>query len=162
MSYYDRFCNLEMNEIWKFTDMSDFLVAINERLNSRSSYGEHLEVLSDEEQVIYICMLLEAEVNNGGFDQFLYNSSGDYACRVEECFRAIGASKTADICRTAFSAYGKPIPTDSVKRNDFLDEMNDEEISEILSDCDNQFYEYPDQLEALYYQYILSNRDKFS
>ena len=150
------------DEIWNLTDKTDFLIAINERLNERSSYGEHLERLSAEEQVFYICNLLEEEVNNGGFDQFLYNSSGDYAGRVEECLRIIGANKTADICHTAFSAYGKPIPQDRDKREKFLDKMESDEISAILSDCDDQFYEYPDQLEALCYAYIVANKEKFS
>ena len=112
---------MELDEIWQLTDKTDFLIAINERLNARSSYGEHLEQLSSEEQVFYICNLLEEEVNNGGFDQFLYNSSGNYAHRVEECLRTIGANKTADICHVAFAAFGKPIPQDRNKREKFLD-----------------------------------------
>ena len=153
---------MELDEIWQLTDKTDFLIAINERLNARSSYGEHLERLSSEEQVFYICNLLEEEVNNGGFDQFLYNSSGNYAHRVEECLRTIGANKTADICHVAFAAFGKPIPQDRNKREKFLDKMESDEISDILSDCDDQFYEYPDQLEDLCYQYIVANKEKFA
>lgn len=151
-----------LDEIWQLTDKTDFLIAINERLNERSSYGECLERLSPEEQVFYICNLLEEEVNNGGFDQFLYNSSGDYTHRVEECLRTIGANKTADICRTAFTAYGKPIPQDRNKRQKFLEKIENDEISAILSDCDDKFYGYPDNLEELNYQYILENKTKFS
>ena len=153
---------MELDEIWQLTYKTDFLIAINERLNARSSYGEHLERLSSEEQVFYICNLLEEEVNNGGFDQFLYNSSGNYAHRVEECLRTIGANKTADICHVAFAAFGKPIPQDRNKREKFLDKMESDEISDILSDCDDQFYEYPDQLEELCYQYIVANKEKFA
>ena len=153
---------MELDEIWQLTDKTDFLIAINERLNARSSYGEHLEQLSSEEQVFYICNLLEEEVNNGGFDQFLYNSSGNYTHRVEECLRTIGANKTADICHVAFAAFGKPIPQDRNKREKFLDKMESDEISDILSDCDDQFYEYPDQLEDLCYQYIVANKEKFA
>ena len=152
---------MELDEIWKLTDTTDFLIAMNERLNARSAYGEHLERLSAEEQVFYICNLLEEEVNNGGFDQFLYNSSGDYAHRVEECLRIIGANKTADICHTAFAAFGKPIPQNRNKREKFLDKMESDEISDILSDCDDQFYESPDPLEDLCYQYIVANKGKF-
>ena len=153
---------MALDEIFKLTDKTDFLIAMNERLNARSSYGEHLERLSSEEQIFYICNLLEEEINNGGFDQFLYNSSGDYTHRVEECLRTIGATKTADICRTAFSAYGRPIPQDRKQRQKFLDRMENDEISAILSDCDDQFYEYPDQLEDLCFAYIVANKDKFS
>lgn len=151
-----------LDEIWQLTDKTDFLIAINERLNERSSYGDYLERLSAEEQVFYICNLLEEEVNNGGFDQFLYNSSGDYANRVEECLRTIGANKTADICRTAFAAFGKPIPQDRKQRQKFLEKMESDELSAILSDCDDRFYEYPEDLEELCYAYIVANKEKFS
>ena len=151
-----------IEEIWKITDQTDFLIALNDRLNKRSDYGDHIERLSAEEQVFYICNLLMEEVNNGGFDQFLYNSSGNYAHRVEECLRTIGASKTADICHTAIVAFGKPIPQDRNKREKFLDKMESEEISDILSACDAQFYEYPDQLEDLCYAYIIANKEKFA
>jgi hypothetical protein len=158
----DESAAMDLEEIWKLTDQTDFLIAINERLNERTDYGDHLERLSAEEQVFYICNLLMEEVNNGGFDQFLYNSSGDHAYRVEDCLRIIGANKTADICHTAFSAFGKPIPQDRDKRQKFLGKMESDEISDILSRCDDQFYEYPDPLEALCYRYIVANKSKFS
>jgi hypothetical protein len=158
----DESAAMDLEEIWKLTDQTDFLIAINERLNERTDYGDHLERLSAEEQVFYICNLLMEEVNNGGFDQFLYNSSGDHAYRVEDCLRIIGANKTADICHTAFSAFGKPIPQNRDKRQKFLEKMESDEISDILSRCDDQFYEYPDPLEGLCYRYIVANKSKFS
>jgi len=153
---------MDLEKIWSLADKTDFLMAINERLNARSSYGEYLERLSAEEQVFYICNLLEEEVNNGGFDQFLYNSSGNYAHRAEECLRIIGADNTADICHTAFAAFGKPIPKSRNKRQKFLEKMESDEICDILSDCDSKFYEYPDRLDELCYQYIVANKEKFS
>ena len=44
-------------EIWKITDQTDFLIALNDRLNERSQYGDHIERLSAEEQIFYICNL---------------------------------------------------------------------------------------------------------
>ena len=152
----------DLSNIWKITDKTELLIAINDRLNARSEYGEYMERLSIEEQVLYICMLLEAEVNNGGFDQFLFNSSGNFAHRVEDCLRTIGANKTADFFHTAFAAFGKPIPQDWDKRQNFLEKMESDEIADILSDCDDQFYASPDLLEKLNYQYIMANKTKFS
>ena len=64
--------------------------------------------------------------------------------------------------KKSFAAFGKPIPQDRNKREKFLDKMESDEISDILSDCDDQFYEYPDQLEDLCYQYIVANKEKFA
>lgn len=151
-----------LDEILLITNKTDFLIALNERLNARSAYGNHLEYLCAEEQVFYICNLLMEEVNNGGFDQFLYNSSGNHAHRVEECLRTIGANKTADLCHTAFSAYGKPIPQEIKKRRKFLEKMERDEICDVLNNCDDQFYRDPDRLEELCYQYIIANKEKLS
>ena len=152
----------DLSEVWQLTDSYEIVSAIHDRINQKSYYGEHMNRLSYEEQVICICNILEQEVNNGGFDQFLFNSSGNYAHRVEECLRAIGADKTADICRKAFSAYGKPIPQDRTQRQKFMEKMESDRITDIFDECDGQFYEYPDNLEELCCRYILANKEKFS
>ena len=159
---YSEASAMELSEIFALEDTTDFLIAINDRLNQRTDYGDRIDLLSPEEQVFYICNLVMEEVNNGGFDQFLYNSSGDHAHRAEDCLRTIGANKTADICHTALSAFGKPIPRNRNQRQKFLDKMESDEISEILDDCDGKFYEYPDPLEELCQQYILANKSSFT
>jgi hypothetical protein len=44
---------------------------------------------------------LESEVNNGGFSQYFQNSGAETAPFVAEALNAIGAPRTADICRRA-------------------------------------------------------------
>lgn len=146
----------------KAENKTEFLIAANNRLCEKSDYGEDLSALTAEEQVFYIVNGLEQEVNNGGFSQYLYNSSGNYAHRVVECLRIIGADKTAEICITAFAAFGHSIPQDRSEREDFLDEYETDQVSEILNRCDERFYKYEDDLETLNYNYILANRDKFT
>ena len=149
-------------KVWELEDPFEILSAVRDRIDQKSDFGARMDGLSPEEQVICICNLVEMEVNNGGFDQFLFNISGNYAHRAEECLRIVGADKTADICRKAFAAYGKPIPQDRAKRQRFMERMECDRITDILDECDGQFYEYPDDLEALYYQYILAHKDSFT
>lgn len=143
-------------------DKTKFLIDMFMRLCEKSNYGENLDVLTAEEQVFYINNELEQEVNNGGFSQYLSNSSGNYAHRVKDCLRTIGAHKTAEICQNAFSAFGQPIPTDREERFDFLEEYETDKVAEILSKCDERFYKYEDDLEALNYNYIKSHREQFT
>ena len=82
---------MDLEKIWNLADKTDFLMAINERLNARSSYGEYLERLSAEEQVFYICNLLEEEVNNGGKNIFEHckeriKESGFFCLLSFRCF----------------------------------------------------------------------------
>jgi hypothetical protein len=58
---------------------------------------------------------LEGEVNNGGFDQFFYNSAGNNTADTILALQAIGAARTADIVKRAaamFPGGGMPLKSD--------------------------------------------------
>lgn len=47
--------------------------------------------LRDEEQVFFCVWSAVGQIDNGGFYQFYYNSSGDWALESARAFEAIGA-----------------------------------------------------------------------
>ncbi len=54
---------------------------------------------------------------------------------------------------------------DREKREELLtsdDEEEDEKIEALLNECDDEFFEYEDDLLELNYQFILKNKDSFS
>jgi hypothetical protein len=55
--------------------------------------------LSSAEKTLYVIWWLEAEVNNGGFDQYFFNSAGDNARDVPPALERIGAPVTAALVR---------------------------------------------------------------
>ena len=71
--------NDNMEHIWNLTDTNDFVVAMTEHLDNKTQYGEDMSALSEAERIFYITQTLEMEVNNGGFSQFFYNSSGNFS-----------------------------------------------------------------------------------
>lgn len=75
-----------------------------------------MAVLSKPERIFYVTQTLEMEVNNGGFSQFFYNSSGNFSNGLVAAFSAIFAPKTAKICAKAISAFGQEIPVDRDER----------------------------------------------
>jgi len=154
--------NLDISAIWELADSNDFIIAMSGWLCRKSNCGENMAVLTTEEQVFYICNVLEGEVNNGGFSQYLYNSSGNNAYLVAACMDAIGAHRTAEICHRAVTAFNQPIPQDRDERQEFLDKYLTDEIDEVLSQCDSMFYQYEDNLELLAYSYIQRHRDCFT
>ena len=98
--------NDDMEHIWALTDTNDFVVAMTEYLDNKTKYGEDMSVLSKEERIFYITQTLEMEVNNGGFSQFFYNSSGDFSNELVGAFTAIGANATAAPRHRPTKGYG--------------------------------------------------------
>ena len=56
-------------------------------------------------QAIYLIWLLEAEVNNGGYNQFYFNPSGQYSKHLPEPLRLVGAEKFADLTKRANETF---------------------------------------------------------
>ena len=155
----------DIDEIWQMQDKEDFVSTMSQYIAQKCNYGDNMENLNEKERVFYITQALEMEVNNGGFLQFFFNSSGMFANELVASFEAIGAKKTSEICKKAISIYGNEVPMDREKREELLtsdDEEEDEKIEALLNECDDEFFEYEDDLLELNYQFILKNKDSFS
>ncbi|MBE6870440.1 MAG: DUF4375 domain-containing protein [Ruminococcaceae bacterium] len=153
--------NDNMEHIWKLTDTNDFVVAMTEHLDKKTNYGEDVSVLSEAERIFYITQTLEMEVNNGGFSQFFYNSSGNFSNELVSAFTMIGANATAAICQKAISAFGRDIPVDKDEREEMLDKLESDEIDRILEECDGAFLDYEDNLNELNYNFVMKNKESF-
>ena len=120
-----------------------------------------VEALSRAERVFLCVWNLEAEVNNGGFEQFYTNSAGDNARDTPTALREIGAAQAAKIAQAANSVFGPSgPPADRDARTEALDEFG-APATEALSELDARFYEYPDDLEALLHRFVDRNRNQF-
>ena len=106
--------------------------------------------LSEGFQAVYTTWWVEAEVNNGGFNQYFWNSSGQFGLEAIEGFKVIGAPKTAKLMEEAVTIAVEEFP--EMKR--FREEGTIEAFSESyehtnLNDLDLAFYEYDEDLSAL-------------
>ena len=153
---------MTQSEIWSIQDINSFIVVLSEYVSDKCECGENLEALSLPERVFYITQSLEMEVNNGGFSQFFYNSSGNLSNELVHAFTEIGAEATAAICKRALDAFGQELPPDQDERQQLLDELESDEIDEILEECDNAFYNYEDDLNSLNHAYVLKNKACFA
>jgi hypothetical protein len=66
--------------------------------------------LSPPEKVFVCVWDLEAQVNNGGFHQYYFNSSGDHALDTVDALAAIGAKYTAGLVKQANALFGAAGP----------------------------------------------------
>ena len=154
--------SVTMEQLWQIEDPKDFVIALSDYIAQKCQYGEDMSALSDPERVFYITQSLEMEVNNGGFSQFFYNSSGDFSGELVAAFTAIGAEKTAAICQQALSAFPQALPADRDARMDMLEKWESDELDEALEECDNAFYEYQEDLNALNYRYVFNHKASFT
>jgi hypothetical protein len=107
---------------------------------------------------------LEGEVNNGGFNQFYFNSSGQLADFAEDAFITVGAHKLADLVREANLTYDL-VKNDLEKYNDgTLESFSKSYEGNPLNDLDDKFYELAEvePLSNLRIKYIRSNIEEFS
>jgi len=136
------------------------LIRISEAVWAReSTHG--VQALSPPERVFLCVWNLEAEVNNGGFEQFFLNSAGDNALDPPRALWEIGASQAATIAEEANAVFGKSgPPADRDTRIRALERLGTA-ATETLNGLDTRFYKYPDNLEQLLRQFVDSNREAF-
>lgn len=114
--------------------------------------------LSLPEQVFRTVWELEAEVNNGGFYQYFWNSSGELVPYVVEALTAIGAAAAVAIVKRAIEVVGLHISwDDEPTRRRSLDGLAPEAV-EHLEELDQTFFSYPDDLTTLLYRYVSQHR----
>lgn len=139
-------------------EQNNVVIGTYETICEKCEYGDAIDNLNEHERVIFIAQILEQEVNNGGFDQFFYNSSGDFSNELVDAFTKIGALKTAEICKKAVSVFNGEVPVNREEREEVFDKIDSDDI---LSECDDAFYDYEDDLEKMNYEYIMKHQDFF-
>jgi len=159
---YKQMCGLKIEDIWKLEDETDLVIALDNYIADKCSYGSKIELLSSPERIFFICQTLEREINNGGFSQFYFNSSGNFAAETPNALLKIGAEKTSEIVRHANSLFTEGLNQDRFQRQNMLEQYLTEEIEEELDSLDSAFYKYEDNLAKLNYDYVMKNKGNFS
>ena len=149
-----------VEKIWQIEDKDNFSSELWIYLCKKCGYDDDISALSSNERVFYVVNTVSAEVNGGGFYQFFYDS-GAYANEAAECMRIIGADATAKICERALAAVGGALPKNKEEREAVLDSLPDG-VDEILGECDDEFYDYADNLAELSYAFAMKNKESFT
>lgn len=150
-----------IEEILKIEDPTKAIIELDTKLNEISDYGNNIEALSDAEKVVLFVENLEREVNNGGFNQFFFNSSGDYANETLTALKLIGANKTVEIVSRAYSEWpDSNILRDRFQRQKVLSKI-EAKSNAIWNNCDSLFYEYEDDITSLLLIYVKANKNEF-
>lgn len=168
MSFWDIFKEPKYNvdRVLELENESQVYSKLLERVHQLSRYGMDLSKLSYVQRVVLYVANIEGEVNNGGFNQFYFNTSGDYAHETHEALIFIGAHKTADVLRRANDLYpSNKVPRDRAKRiNTLVKIKEDDEKSEILNkwnELSELIWLNEERVRSLLIDYVKKHKTQF-
>jgi hypothetical protein len=139
----------------------DLVCRLVDQVRDRLARGPFAS-LTNCERTVWTVWWLEAGVNNGGFDQYFFNSAGDLAGGAAEALRNINAARCAEIVAQAIAVFPAPGPSpERAARIRQLEALSLEQ-KERLNTLTNRFYEYPDPLEPLLADYARRHPQEFS
>ena len=115
-------------------------------------------------QMVYSTWVLEGEVNNGGFNQFFFNPSGQFAEMALRSLELIGATDYSELVRRAIDTHQLEMQNPALQ--DLYEQATRKAFSESyklsgLGDCDDAFYELNDRLSELRVSYVRSHPEDF-
>jgi hypothetical protein len=118
--------------------------------------------LSPEFQVFYVSWLVEAEVRNGGFNQFFWNPSSQFAADAPDALEAIGDAESAEITWRALAMVIKERETMiRLKKIGTVEAFSESYKLIKLGDLDTLFWKSAAGLSALRVRYVRQHEEAF-
>jgi hypothetical protein len=144
----------------------NFLLIINNQLQKKlpKDYKKEFKTVmswNKSQQAIYMIWWLEAEVNNGGFNQFYENSSGQYAEYLPDVLRLIGAVKFADLMERVNKVYRENYEQITQEMDGTVEGFMESYKNNPLNEFDDEFYKYEEPLYDLQVKYIKEHKQDF-
>jgi len=118
---------------------------------------------NNSRKAIYMIWVLEAEVNNGGYNQFYSNSSGQYYKELPDALRLVGANGFADLTQRANDLFEKENEKITKHQDGTIEGFSKSYEDNPLNDLDTEFYELyeSEKLMQIQVDYIRENKNDF-
>ena len=149
----DRFDRMNPLELLARAPEDDLMYLVDRRISKKP-----VEHCTPEERNVYWLGVLKAQVGNGGFDQYFFNSSGDHALEARAALAAIGPREALDVYDCALSAFPDAAPSeDRDDRYRQLQRIGDD----AFDGCDSEFWHLRDAIERAGAAYVRANATAF-
>jgi hypothetical protein len=136
------------------------ITRIGEIIGKKIPVKDNFSNLNEFEKTFIYIDILEDNVTNGGFIQFFFNSSGQFAHEIFQAYLAIKAEITLDILTKAIHLFPEmPVPKDSRIRQQIL--MEKDSNIDLWDALDLEFYKYEDNIIELTLNYVGENISHF-
>ncbi|MND92385.1 hypothetical protein D3C80_845400 [compost metagenome] len=115
-------------------------------------------------QAIYMISQLQTEVNNGGYNQFYFNSSGQFAAALPEALKLVGATKFADLAERANRTFDKEKSKITKDQDGTVEGFSKSYENNPLNKFDEEFYKLNEtkNLQKIQVDYIRKNKKEFT
>ena len=125
---------------------------------------DYASLTHGERLVDTIARVLDGEVMNGGFHQYLSNNSGDTAEEAKGFLHEIGASHTLDLLMRATIIFPDGVvPVDRSVRNKLIDYYEDAHPDASVGDAESrEYYKGGENIFGLLLDYIRNHREDFA
>ena len=115
--------------------IDSLVLAFEQAIQAKAESG-----LSQTERFVLAIEAMEREVNNGGWDQFFFNTNNQYDAILVVALEAIGCLETAEIAREALDVHGRG------------GEIDD------FEDLDSRYYAMTESIEDKLFHYIFDHQ----
>lgn len=150
------------------TSDENLLQVVFDNLTDKQPAGyekEYVTVMSwnKSRQAIYMIWLLEAEVNNGGYNQFYFNPSGQFYKHLPEALRLVGATKFADLTEKANKTFERENEKITKHQDGTIEGFSKSYDDNPLNDFDTDFYELykTENLQQIQVDFIRKSKKEF-
>lgn len=115
-------------------------------------------------QAIYMIWVLEAEVNNGGYNQFYFNSSGKFYKHLPDALKHVGANKFAELTKRANGIFENENSKIAHHQGGTLNGFSKSYEDNPLNKFDEEFYELykTENLQQLQVDFIRRHKTEFT
>jgi hypothetical protein len=114
-------------------------------------------------RMLYTTWVLEAEVNNGGFNQYFWNQSGELAPDALASLRLVGAEAHASLLERAIAMHEREASTlRQFKERGTLEAFSESYDHTELNSLDDEFFKLNESLSALRLAYIRAHAAEFT
>jgi hypothetical protein len=134
------------------------------KLGKQADIRVFLQSVSPGMWMVYITRCVEAEVNNGGFHQFFYNSSGKLAQDSIACYELLNSPAYADLMRRAIACLEQEAEMQAeIRREKSIETFFGSYKKTNLGNLDKEFYamEKTSPLQLLRVRYIREHPQEF-
>lgn len=124
--------------------------------DGEKQYNKDLAKFTKPQRYVFAIEWYLSEVNNGGHDQFYYNSTGIVWEDAMKGFQEIGASENYDIIKESAVMLGGKPNKDREKRHDELEKYEPD-----FSELDDRYYTSEKSMLEKLHEYIKANEKDF-
>lgn len=136
--------------------IDSLVLAFEQALEDRKASDEDLSPI---ETIVLAISAFMREIDNGGFSQFFYNSSVEYAPLIVDALDTVGAEHCSQLAQRAIDALNvDTLHPEAIEER--LD-PDDDELESLLSELDDIYYEESEELDFLLFDFIKENATAF-